>query len=64
MYATRTARHEILGYSPFELMFGRKPRENLRILCESYEDEEGSEKIGDYVQKLKDRMRCAQELAR
>ena len=64
LYAIRTARHEGLGYSPFELMFGRKPRENLRILCESYEDEDGLENIGDYVQKLKDRMRCAHELAR
>ena len=64
LYAIRTAKHEGLGYSPFELMFGRRPRENLRILYESWEEEMQPQPLTEYVTKLRDRLRCAHDLAR
>ena len=64
LYAIRTARHEGLGFSPFELLFGRRPRENLRILYEGWEGETEPEPLAEYVTKLRDRMRCAHEIAR
>ena len=45
-------------------MFGRKPRENLRLLCEGWEAGAKPEPLADYVTKLKERMKCAHELAR
>ena len=64
LYAIRTARHEGLGYSPFELLFGRKPRENLRLMCEGWEEEREPMPLADYVTKLQRRMKCAHDLAR
>ena len=64
LYAIRTARHEGLGYSPFELLFGRKPRENLRLMSEGWEAEDEPVPLADYVTKLRDRMKCAHDLAR
>lgn len=66
LYAIRTAKNESLGYSPFELMFGRKPRENLRLVAEAWEAEEGEATlpVTDYVKKLGERMECAHKLAR
>ena len=64
LYAIRTAKHEGLGYSPFELMFGRKPRENLRLLREGWEAEVEPQPLAEYITNLRERMRCAQELAR
>lgn len=40
LYAIYSEKQESLGYSPFELLFGRKPSENLRILHDSYEGRE------------------------
>ena len=64
LYAIRTAKHEGLGYSPFELMFGRKPRENLRLVCEGWEEETEPQPLADYVSKLDRRMKCAHDIAR
>lgn len=61
--ATRSARKESLGYSPYELMFGRKPRENLRILYEVCVEEGETEKLAGYVVKMRKRIECARRLA-
>ena len=64
LYAIRCASQESLGYSPFELMFGRKARENLRVLFESWEGEAEPEKLAKYIIRFRDRMACVQRLAK
>lgn len=64
LYALRAAKQESLGYSPFELMFGRRPREGLRLIYEACVGKEEPEQLATYISKLKGRMECARRLAR
>ena len=45
-------------------MFRRKPRQNLRIICERWEEETEPQPITYYIYKLRDRMKYTHELAR
>ena len=63
LYAIRCTKQDSLQHSPFELMFGRKPRENLRIIYELYKGEEPPQQLAEYISKLEERMKCARRLA-
>lgn len=56
LYATRCARQESLGYSPFELIFGWVPSENLRILCKVSMGVGVDEGIAECVIRMRRRM--------
>ena len=64
LYAVRTARQESLGFSPFELMFGRHPREPLRVLHEQWQEAKGARRVEEYVHSLRQKLREAHMLAR
>ena len=64
LYAIRSAKQESLGYSPYELLFGRDIRGPLKLLQESRLDERDSVTLSEYVVKMKDRLKSAQELAK
>ena len=64
LYALRTVRHASLGVSSFELMFGRRPREALRVIYEKIMGNPQPENLADYIRKLRSRMECARRLAR
>jgi hypothetical protein len=60
VFAYNAMKHESTGFSPFELMFGRKPR--LAIDNMFHIDNESFISI-DYVKDLKSRMEFAQNIA-
>ena len=64
LFAAREAVQESLGFSPFELLFGREVRGPLKLLKESWLDNEDQVGLLDQVTKLRQRMRGAGEIAR
>ena len=59
MYILRSVPNESTGISPFELMFGRKPRTNLsmvkeNLLNKTFEDQQAS--VFQYLNKLKEKL--------
>lgn len=63
LYAIRNTTQESLGFSPNELLFGRDVRGPLKLLHESWIDEEKDTNLSDYVAKLRDRLKHMQEFA-
>ena len=68
LFAYREMSHENLQFSPFELMFGRKPRGPLSILFDIYSGEVNKEEekclyefISDLMLRIKESCRIAQE---
>ena len=64
LFAAREAVQESLGFSPFELVFGREVRGPLRLLKESWLVEDNEVNLLEQVSKLRERMSKAGELAR
>ena len=64
LFAAREAVQESLGFSPFELLFGREVRGPLKLLKESWLDEENQVSLLEQVAKLRQRMMRAGEMAR
>ena len=57
--------NESLGFSPFELVFGRSARGPLALVKEKWlGDDQPTESVLNYVVKLKERLRSACELAK
>ncbi|XP_063596500.1 uncharacterized protein LOC134773250 [Penaeus indicus] len=63
LYAIRTAKNESLGYSPCELLFGYQIRGPLEILFESLVDENKTDNLSLYVEKMKERIHKVREFA-
>jgi len=62
VYAYNATKHESTGYSPFELMFGRKPK--LPIDSVFHLDSDIKESItSDYVQELQQRLETSHDIA-
>jgi len=59
-FAYNAMKHETTGYSPFELMFGRKPRLAIDTMFNNCPDDAIS---SDYVQEMKVKMERAREIA-
>ena len=64
LFAAREAVQESLGFSPFELVFGRTVRGPLKLLKEKWLNDDGDMNLLDYVSKFKDRLTKAHEIAR
>ena len=65
LFAIREVPNESLGFSPFELVFGRNVRGPLTLVKEKWlGDDENSDSVLNYVVKLKERLKNASELAR
>ena len=64
MFAIREGVQETLGFSPFELVFGRTVRVPLKLLKEKWLNNETDAKLLDYVSKLKYKLKRANEIAR
>jgi len=64
LFAVREAVQESLGFSPFELLFGREVRGPLKLLKESWLDDDIQLSLVEQVSKLRHRMTKAGELAR
>ena len=64
LFATREAVQESLGFSPFELIFGRTVRGPLKLLKESWLAEDTPDNLLDQVADLRYRLLRANELAR
>ena len=64
LFAAREAVQESLGFSPFELVFGREVRGPLRLLKETWLVEDNEVNLLEQVSKLRERMSKAGELAR
>ena len=63
LFAVREAVQESLGFSPFELVFGRTVRGPLKVLKESWLIEESPINLLDQVSTLRNRLTVACELA-
>ena len=65
LFAIREVPNESLGFSPFELVFGRSARGPLALVKEKWlGDDQPTESVLNYVVKLKERLRSACELAK
>ena len=64
LFAAREAVQESLGFSPFELVFGRTVRGPLKLLKEKWLNDEDDTNLLDYVSKFKCRLTRANEIAR
>ncbi|XP_069973541.1 uncharacterized protein [Penaeus vannamei] len=63
LYAIRCTKQESLGFSPYELLFGRDIRGPMKLLYESWIGIENSGSLSDYVVKMKTRLQHLQEFA-
>ena len=64
LFAIRESVQESLGFSPFELVYGREIRGPLKLLKEHWLDEHQCGNLFDQVSELRDRLTKAKELAR
>lgn len=64
LFAARDAKQESLGFSPFELVYGHTPRGPLKLVKDSWLQENSSDELLDYVARIKDRLWQATELAK
>lgn len=64
LFASREAVQESLGFSPFELLFGRTVRGPLKVLKEEWLQDEPSINLLDYVSDMRQRVHEACEIAR
>jgi len=64
LFAVREVVQESLGFSPFELLFGREVRGSLKLLKESWLDEENQVSLLEQVTLLCQPMMRAGEMAR
>ena len=64
LFAAREAVQETLGFSPFELVFGRTVRGPLKLLKEKWLNDETDTNLLDYVSKFKYKVNRASEIAR
>jgi len=64
LFAVREAVQELLGFTPFELLFGREVQGPLKLLKESWLDEENQVSLFEQVTLLCQRMMIAGEMAR
>ena len=63
LYAMRSTKQESLGYSPNELLFGKDTRGPMRLLFESWVEDEKSEELSVYVKKLRSKLVQVREFA-
>ena len=64
LFAVREAVQESLGFSPFELLFGRKVRGPLKFLKESWLEEDDHVSLLEQVSQLRHRMTSARDISR
>ena len=64
LFAAREAVLETLGFSPFELVFGRSVRGPLKRLKEKWVNAKTDTDLLDYVSKFNYRLKRASEIAR
>ena len=67
LFAVRDSKQESLGFSPFEMLFGREVRGPLRVLRETWCSVNPSVKlqtVSQYVQKLKETLAKVHDIAR
>ena len=64
MWAYRGTVHASTGYSPFELMYGRRMRDGLDVLADIWNEEKDTDPIAviEYLRKLRERMQQAREI--
>lgn len=63
LYAIRSTRQESLGVSPNEMLFGRDVRGPLKLLQESWIDE-NTEELSEYVKNIRKRLKQVHTFAR
>ena len=67
LFSYREIPHHTTGYSPFELIFGRRPRGPADILADCFSDKDDRLReytfVTDYATDLKERLKTTNELA-
>ena len=64
LFAVRESVQESIGFSPFELVFGHMVRGPLKLLKETWLEENSSLNLLDYVSSFKNRLLKATEMAK
>jgi len=63
VFAYNATKHESTGFSPFELMFGRKAKLPVDATFRLQDEEEVSRDTNEYITELKDRLETARSIA-
>ena len=63
VFAYNCTEHEVHGFSPFQLMFGRKPRLPVDLAFDINPKQGGNQSYGEYVKGLQDRLQYSFGLA-
>ena len=64
LFAVRESVQESIGFSPFELVFGHMVRGPLKLLKETWLEDNSSLNLLDYVSSFKNRLLKATEMAK
>ena len=64
LFATRDAPSELLGLSPFELVYGHEVRGPLKFIKDKFLSQEEGSNLLDYVSNFRDRLKKACDLAK
>ncbi len=64
LFAVRDAKQESLGFSPFELLYGHKPRGPLQLVKANWIASNSEEGMLGYVARIKERLFRSTELAK
>ena len=63
MYAYNCTRHSVTGYSPYYLLFGRKPRLPVDFILKGQQEIEEDQDYNNYSKMWKERMNEAYKIA-
>ncbi|XP_068234180.1 uncharacterized protein [Palaemon carinicauda] len=63
LYAIRNIRQESLGYSPAELLYGKKVKGPLEILYDMWTDQSKEVTLGDYAKNLQGKLESSRKFA-
>ena len=64
LFAARNSKQEVLGFTPFELVYGHTPRGPLNLVKDKWLERKAEENLFGYVARIKDKLYQATTLTK